>query len=448
MSLTLQIHHHGQWHNAATLEIPEPERGGNGPVQLGYWQDYALEWLFRDDEHACSLTLPVELMAKHHAVRWFGFLEDIMPSGASRRFWVRHLGLQGLSEAQQDHELLRHGTIAPVGNLRIKEAVPERPVGSRLDSLRFSVAEVVERHSDFLEYAQQMGAASGGATGAGGEAPKLLLRRSLENEVWIDTWQDDPKNLDSHYLVKFPRARRSDDDCDILRAEYHYYQELVALGVDTIHSEGMQLIEGERYPSLWLPRFDVAPRHGRLERYGLESVYALLGQPPGAFLNHFQVIREIADRLVNQYRVVELGETFDREAFVIEWVRRDLLNVAFGNSDNHGRNTALLKRPEGIWLSPVYDFAPMKADPEGVTRSTRWGSPFEEGGHFDWRAIAKELADLVPPERLMEELKSLAVGLLGLHERLKARGVPARILSMPAVGLIYLDDKLRRWGLA
>lgn len=447
MQLTIQLYHDYVWQDIAQLEILQPELGTRGPVTLTYLQPHALGWMFYDDEYACSLTLPVELMLTYRHPRWFGFLEDIMPSGASRRYWVRHLGLQDAPVGEQDSALLRHGTIAPVGNLRIKEAVPERLTGSRLEQRRFTLQDVVERHTDFLEYAQQMGAASGGATGAGGEAPKLLLYRSASDQIWIDTWQDNPHNQDKAYLVKFPRGQRLQDDCDILRAEYHYYQELAALGIDTIETTAMQLIEGERYPSLWLPRFDIEMRNNRLSRYGLESIYAILGVPPGSYLNHFQVIRNLVERLQNQFRVNQQKEHFDTAGFVSEWVKRDLLNVAFGNSDNHGRNAALLKRPEGIWHAPVYDFAPMKADPEGVTRTTSWGSPYEEGGDFDWLAIAEALADLVPPDQLMSELRALAAQLVGLHQRLAKRGVPERIHNMPAVGLIYLDDRLQEWGL-
>lgn len=159
-----------------------------------------------------------------------------------------YLGLHALPAGRQDAELLAHGTIAPVGNLRIKEAVPDAAAKKTLEERRFPMQSVVERQGDFLEYAQQMGSASGGATGAGGEAPKLLLRLTEDEQVWIDTWQDDPHQPDLPMLVKFPRGSRSSDDCDILRAEYHYYQELTSLGVETINTAQMRLVEGERYP--------------------------------------------------------------------------------------------------------------------------------------------------------------------------------------------------------
>ncbi|RCV89988.1 type II toxin-antitoxin system HipA family toxin [Vreelandella rituensis] len=445
--MTVQIHIDQAWHDAAELSLLDQDKGVKGTSRLRYATDYAVEWLFRDDLHACSMQLPVELMLTHESSPWFGFLEDIMPSGASRRFWVDYLGLHDLPAGRQDVELLTHGTIAPVGNLRIKEAVPDVSAKQTLEERRFPMQSVVERQVDFLEYAQQMGAASGGATGAGGEAPKLLLRFTEDEQVWIDTWQDDRHRSDLPMLVKFPRGSRSDDDCDILRAEYHYYQELASLGVETIDTDQMRLVEGERYPSLWLPRFDMQYLDGAWVRYGLESVYTLMGAAPGSFLRHGETLRRLVSLLHDQYRVREGGEAFDSESFVLEWVKRDLLNIAFGNSDNHGRNTALLKRPEGIGLAPVYDFAPMKADPEGVTRTTQWGLPLETGGEYDWPAIAESLADVIAPERVMNELRMLAAGLEGVDERLAERGVPSRILDMPAVGLRTISTRLKRWEL-
>ena len=439
--LTLQLLIGTHWFDAATLTLTQPADGSASPTQLGYELDYALQWLDKDDEHACSLTLPVQLMMQHEAPQWFRFLDDIAPSGAARRHWVSFLGLQNASPAVQDMALLEQGTIAPVGNLRIKESLPERAEGSTLQQRRFSVEDVVERNSDFLEYAQAMGAISGGATGAGGEAPKLLVRCSADDEIWIDSWQHSFTEPDQHYLVKFPRGKRSQDDCDILRAEYHFYHELTAMGIDTIATRQMRLLEGERYPSLWLPRFDTHWQGNHWQRYGLESIFSVLNKPAGSYLKHTDVLTEICTLLSAR------NGDFDQQQFVCNWVQRDLLNIAFGNSDNHGRNSALLKKPNQIQLAPVYDFAPMKADPEGVTRTTTWGSPLEEGGEYRWPQIANALHELCPPEKVMNTLCSTATQLQGLHTRLQQRGVPERILTMPATGFAHLDDKLKRWGL-
>jgi len=448
MPLTFQIFHQNLWQDAAVLDITDPVAGRHGWASLSYHPvSYALENLGRNDECACSLNLPVDLMQTYRSQPWFAFLDDIMPAGASRRYWINYLGISHLPPAQQDYQLLAQGTMAPVGNLRIKEAVPFKKDGSHLTQMRFKVQDVVERHSDFLEYAQAMGAASGGATGAGGEAPKLLVRCSAQDEIWIDTYQDDLTNTDQHYLVKFPRGNRTQDDCDILRAEFHYYHELNALGIETIDTKPMRLLEGERYPSLWLPRFDVDISNDQQQRYGLESLYSVLAKAPGSYLNHFTALRETLSLLRAQHRVAELGEIFDQQTFVTEWVKRDFLNVVFGNSDNHGRNTSLIKRPQGVTLAPVYDFAPMKADPEGITRSTTWGSPYEEGGRFDWIQIVQALADVAQPEIIIDELRQVAKQLPGLRERLAARGVSPRLLKMPTIGFEYLDKKLIDWQL-
>lgn len=447
MDLTLQIYVAGDWHDAVLLSLPDPAMGRRGKIRLDYEQDYALQWLFQDDEHACCMGFPVEIFCSYGGDSWPAFIDDILPSGASRRYWVNHLGLQNLSPLEQDGVLLHQGVIAPIGNLRIKESLPVIAPGSQLAGRRFSLAQVRDRDTDFLEYAQQMGAASGGATGAGGEAPKLVLRCSAEEQVWIDTYQDDQTCPDRHYLVKFPRGQRTPIDCDILRAEYHYYQELAALGIPTIDTAAMRLEEGARYPSLWLPRFDVAFKAGQLQRYGLESVYSLLNKPPGSYLSHLDVLAALIDLLSHQYLVREGRRQFDPAEFAIEWVKRDMLNVVFGNSDNHGRNVALLKTPEGIGLSPVFDFAPMKADPEGVVRTIKWPSPLEEGGNFNWWLIADRLKPWVAPDRLLPALGELANRLLGLRERLHSRGVPPSILGFPSLGFPFLDEKILSWKL-
>lgn len=440
MKLHLQIHIDGRWRDAVEIVMPEPNKGRMGPIELGYIQAYALEYLGQQGLAACSLTKPVELIQNWQAPSWYALLDDIMPAGASRRYWVARLGLAHTSEFEQDLELLRHGAIAPVGNIRVKEALPDKSADD--GNTVFTISDVVERHVDFLEYAQEMGAASGGATGAGGEAPKFLLRCNQQQQVWVDTWQDDNGKLDTHYLVKFPRGKRSAIDCDILRAEYHYYHELCALGMNTINTDAMRLEEGSQFPSLWLPRFDVVEQQGQLQRYGLESIYSVLNKAPGTLLNHLDVLAQLIPimKRVN-------GASFDTSVFVLEWLKRDLCNVVFGNSDNHGRNTALLKTPSGVALAPIYDFAPMKADPEGITRSIKWPQPLERGGNFNWLAIIDALQAYAEPPMLFAGLKQLAENIVGVQQRLQSRGVPNSILTMPVLGFEFTDQRLREWGL-
>ena len=202
-----------------------------------------------------------------------------------------------------------------------------------------------------------------------------------------------------------------------------------------------ELTIGAKYPSLWLPRFDNEWRDQQWHRHGLESVYSILNKPSGSHLNHFNVINELCDLLH------KLDYHFDASQFVCEWLQRDLLNIIFGNSDNHGRNTSFIKSAGQISLAPIYDFAPMKADTEVVTRSTTWGSPYEEGGEYRWDLITQQLGHLCDPRLSLRTLKSLAVKLLGLKERLIQRGVPEQIIKMPVLSFDYIEAKLKRWDL-
>ncbi|MBN7820837.1 type II toxin-antitoxin system HipA family toxin [Bowmanella yangjiangensis] len=441
--LTIQAFINSQWIDIATLSFPNSEQGHYRLTSLDYEQDYALAELNKDDMHAVSINHPVSLF--FDGPGWLYFLDDIMPSGAGRRYWLKYLDIEDLSLDEQNFILLKFGTIAPVGNLRVKESLPER--SAIADRLTFTVDDVKNRAADFLDYAQHRDATAGGATGAGGEAPKLLLRCNDAQNIWIDTYQDDQQNQDLHYLVKYPRGSRSPVDCDILRAEYHYYHELAEMGFETIPTANMRLEEGHSYPSLWLPRFDIYFNELGLQRYAMESVYSILGKAAGVSLDHEQTIRALVRKITHSHMVLEQGYQFDIQAFVLEWVQRDLLNILFGNSDNHGRNTSFLKGDGWIKLAPIYDFAPMKADPEGVARTTKWQAPLEVGGEYDFQGIADALADLVPAQALMAALKLTAQQCLNLKQRLIERDVPKRIIDMPAIGFTYIEDKLTRWGL-
>lgn len=444
--LTIQAYLQGGWQDIAQLDFNNDKKLSN----FSYLPDYGLAHFLADNHFATSINYPVELFTDHVENSWLPFLDDIIPAGASKRYWLERLDLTRLPKAEQDYALLRNATIAPVGHLRIKEALPQFANDTPKS---FSLIDVVDRDVNFLEYASEHGAMAGGATGAGGEAPKLLLRLTDDETVWIDNQQLGDSS-DKYYLVKYPRGKRHDIDCDILRAEYHYYHELHAMGMDTINTDGMRLIEGERYPSLWLPRFDVSVNENEAgqkttQRYAMESVYSMLKKGAGSLLQHEQTIRSLINIIENSQLVHE-GFDFNKKGFVIEWVRRDLLNIAFGNSDNHGRNTAFLRDDDSIWLAPIYDFAPMKADPEGIVRSMKWGKPtdgLESGGNYRFDLIAQSLADLVEPDNLLTELNKTALNLVGLKERLQSRGVTMRLLNFPSIGFDYLSDKLQQWRL-
>lgn len=68
----------------------------------------------------------------------------------------------------------------------------------------FGFDDVVTRDQRFLEYAYEQGAAIGGATGAGGEAPKLLLSEGRDGLLYPDAVLDDGQAI-CHWFVKFAR---------------------------------------------------------------------------------------------------------------------------------------------------------------------------------------------------------------------------------------------------
>ena len=437
-TLTLQMFFQHQWQDVAELYFDEKT---HELINFSYLTEFVVTHFGECGAKAISINYPVMPFNDHEITQFHAVLNDIVPGGASRRYWIDALGIKQDSEATQTYKLLKQATIAPIGNLRIKEAVPVREELLR----HFHFEDAVNRQIDFLEYANQRGAMVGGATGAGGEAPKLLLRRAAD-QIWIDN-QQAGNETGEYYLVKYPRGKRSTIDCDILRAEYHYYHELTKLGFSTIDTHKMLLVEGEHYPSLWLPRFDIIQdAQGNVEkRYAVESIYSVL-KKVGGELNHTETLTALIAT------IKQSGLEFQAiDQLVVEWVKRDFLNIVFGNSDNHGRNMAFLRDDNKIRLAPIYDFAPMRADPEVIIRTTRWSSsgnsPQELGGEYDFQQIAESLRHWVQPDDLLAELSTLASQVIDLGSRLAERGVPESILHHPAIGFQYLPQKLKKWGL-
>ena len=274
-----------------------------------------------------------------------------------------------------------------------------------------------------------------GGTGAGGEAPKVLLRQAPDGQYWIDPNQDMGRP-DSWWLVKFPRGQRQAIDQDILRAEYIFYCWLNENGFDAV--AGSELVESEYGPSLWMPRFD--RRAGQC--CGVESIYSIMQRQPGS-----QAARQPGSHLNHEACIDELSRHLDPATFVREWLSRDLLNLAFGNSDNHGCNTAVLKQPTGLELAPIYDFAPMRADPEGIIRMTTWSAQLMTEGLPNWRAIVDQLKGYANSETLFQSLIDTADKVWNLREQLGDMELPDSILNHPGVGLSTLNARLEKMGL-
>jgi serine/threonine-protein kinase HipA len=437
--LTLQIHTDHVWHDAMQLTFEQSALGLEGTCSYGYKQAYlvdALDVMGSTLSNAVSATLPLgwDLWRLPHAP---SFLFDILPAGAARRSLLKRLGGERPGDLDLDLFLLSRCTPAPVGNLRIKEAadaIANSPM------LGFSREEVISRDSRFLEYAYEQGAAIGGATGAGGEAPKLLLTEDRRGALHPDAALPDAEAA-RHWFVKFARNRASKTDQEILRSEFCFYRGLQKLGLDTVDAEGLSLEEG-RKPSLWMKRFDRNVTVDGVVRTAVESMYSLAGvTEPGSYMSHTNVLRHLVELWQSVGQGQQVGD------LVFEYLRRDLLNLILGNSDNHGRNTSILRMDKGVKLAPIYDLAPMVMDDEGVTRTTKWPQPIELAGEVDWRKACEEVGIWADAEELFERLRTAARDFMALPDLLTDEGLPLATMNHPRIALRSLPQRLARWRL-
>lgn len=439
VSLTLQLYTEGKWQDAMLLTFDTPQSGFESRCNFGYDQRYLVNHL---DELATPFATSV---SARFPLQWEGgrsrnapaFVHDIAPAGAAKRFLMARIGREKPDDISADLFLLMRSTPAPIGHMRIKESVEaldgQRPLG-------FERQEVIQRDNRFLEYAYEQGAAIGGATGAGGEAPKLLLTENQDGLLFPDAILNDAQ-VKQHWFVKFARNKGTQTDQDILRSEYHYYKALQTLGIETVAASGLALEEASK-PSVWMQRFDRSVTAQGVERYAVESIYSLGGiTVPGSAMGHREVVQLLADF----WR--KAGQSDAVPALVADYLRRDLLNKILGNSDNHGRNISIIREANAVRLAPIYDLAPMVMDDEGITRSTKWPRELERAGEVDWRGVCNSLGDLVDSKALFDGLRETAQQLSALPEILSASGLPAVTMNHPGIALKNLPYRLREWGL-
>ena len=410
MELEFQLYKEGKWQDAGCLKFND----NYDIVDVIYHQPFVQKYFGED---GLSVRHPVINFEQQDSSEIAAIVNDWMPRGKNLSYWESKLNIKNLNYKEKRFVLLKEVIADPIGNVRIKSAV-KTPVEKYFD-----IKMVNERNPDFLECASQYGVALGGATGVSGESPKFLLTR-VDDKIYFGE-----KNVGKKYLVKYPR-NNTDIDRNILKAEYYYYQELAYLGFDTIDTQNM-IFENN---ALWLPRFD---RGDNGECYHVESLYSVLGRAGGE-LEHKAVI----DELFELFKTQEFIQTPDYKSFVIEWIKRDFINIAFGNSDNHGRNISFMVKDGQVNLAHIYDFAPMRADPDLIVRTIRWNKAFEYGTDYDFVGIAYQFNFA---NEILSELTKLAQNLKGLKQRLTERGCPNEILSCPALGLDYLDEKMEKW---
>ncbi|NKJ38674.1 HipA domain-containing protein [Rhizobium sp. SG570] len=416
MRLTLQIHFNGEWHRAATLELKDDAAGFQGASIVDYDLDYFVTVASAEfaagttvrDHRALSVRYPVDLENRYSS-SWPPFLLDLMPQGHARRKLAEHLGLAEGSRVS-DLPLLLRSAAGGIGNIRIKEAADAEAERLRgVERQGVTEAEILDRSDRFMEVADRFGMLASGSSGLQGEWPKVSMTQASDGLYYPDSFVTDDEAV-RHIIVKLVRSNEPVDRL-ILEGEALYSR--IAQGIGLNVSEPSTYAEGV----LIIPRLDRKTKEGGgTVRLGQESLVSAIGV---ADFGHVGTHEAYID-VLRQYSA-------DPFADVVEYLKRDIANLALGNPDNHGRNSALSKHQDGtIRLSPLFDFAPMRLAKEGIVRSTRWAM-MRDGGrdHLpDWKRICTEL--MPNPE----EQKVLAAALSAFAEHL--RQGPAMAKNMAA----------------
>lgn len=398
MECHIQIYLNNSWTTAAVFE-PDSRtlnRGVAGGGRLEYNTDYAITHLGnKAAELMPGFTVGFELYRYEH---WPPFLVDLLPGGAGRRAWIRRMQVEK-DGRQLDWHLLIKGAGAPPGNLRIAEAVLAPP--PEQFKIGFPRGDVIEQKERFLDYAEERGAHVAGASSVQGEAPKYLLAEDHAGMFHAEGAMND-ENVRKFWLVKFPRGHRTEErNQQVLRNEAPYLEVARQFGIFT----GEPLVYEDHV--LFVPRFDRRVTGGRVERLGMNSLYAVAGIAGfGTAVRHDVYCRTLAKVATEPVRELQ------------EYLRRDILNLALRNTDNHGRNSAVLRENHLIRLSPLFDFAPMFLDPEGIGRVSRWEDE-QPGSQPEWAVVCEKLKEFMDPLEARKWLAGLAEDVKKLPETMR-----------------------------
>ena len=134
--------------------------------------------------------------------------------------------------------------------------------------------------------------------------------------------------------------------------------------------------------------------------------------------------------------------TSDPAGTTLEYVKRDMLNVALGNTDNHPHNTAILSSGKQTGLAPLYDFSPSHLMTDDIARSLEW---VDERGEIldDWGEIIRRIA--IPEaerEYFDKGIRDFTEKLAGLEDRMKNAGIDDDIIDARYYSIANLRAQL------
>lgn len=352
MRSIIELFHNGQW-------IPAAEFEPVGRYKATF--EYDVGYVFSNDPLAVSLTLPVSMNrlgidGDSGAPDCPPFLLDLVPQGRGRKLLAAELNISDSEE--NDLVLTQYGAFNPVGNLRLDTAVAFyenwQKKNPEVEAEGFAFADIIARRDDFLDHIWMHAMYAAGTTGVQGAAPKFLLTQNRDGMWFADAALAD-SDAAKHWLIKQPRGTH-ETDYAVLRNEAAYLRVAARCGLRTA---GEPMHERDM---LFVPRFDRLVQADGLCRLPQETLASLAGvRGFGIPVSMFALVEAFRPHVTDP--VVE----------IVEFMRRDVLNMAMKNTDNHARNTSVQRLPDGtVRLTPVYDFAPMYLDREVIVRSCRW----------------------------------------------------------------------------
>lgn len=410
----LQLYLNHSWQDVASFSLfDSPSRGWQAKNYIAYITKHAIDHMGKQDANAISWNFPVTLDATQ-SNQWPGFIMDLLPQGYGRQELLRQLQLSPNANQEADWSLLMAGASNPIGNCRIQEAHEWLQSRHSATAQGFSQDVIATRGEEFTEHLAQHGLFVAGSSGVQGEWPKLLLTQDASGLFYLDHQLPDDQ-AKTHWLVKFSRGESGPLNT-ILKLE-PVWMELAHFLNLRVHDSLM--LDGR---ALFIKRFDrecIETDQSVVARYAQESLYALCNRSGfGARLSHNEACKALA------------AACSDPLSEIIEYLKRDIANVALGNTDNHGRNTAIQRKENGwIGLTPLFDFAPMVLHPDGIARTTRWDS--DDLGLPIWQSIISQavIATDLSPTPIIQALQQMAPLIQQLPEEMKRLSVDDSIIE-------------------
>lgn len=436
--MKIQIYENNQWIDLATLTY-ENKR---------FILKYDLMYFFDHEEsfnfilsHECPLSLDTYTSTN------FDFFTDLLPNGNAKNFWLKELGL----EFEKDQfklmtYLLENACYNPIGNIRIlneNQSIKEKLNINK--NLYFSLKEIASLDENFLTKINSLGGFSGSGSGAGGESLKFLLsvpknfNFKNKNEKNVQLTNNENLELDKdNYIVKFSRFGSTKNiqliNNELMKLEYLYIKYLQKNNVNTIKDIYCQ--EEESSVLLWIKRFDY---NNQGQKLGLQSFANILKMNIDGFYDHNEIIKSI---LINKEREI------NKEKFILDYLRQDMLRFFFGDVDNHLKNISMIINPEEkiYELAPMYDFSPMKLHFLSNLRNGKWKNQ-ENGNEINYYSVINSLCNEydLDKNKMFLEINNFLKNLSPISNFIKENNnfiIPIRGETIEKINLKNIENKI------